>query len=48
MSPIFVTSEGSNVCLVGELDGFFVGRAEGMSVGALLVVPSTVVGISVG
>ena len=49
MSPIFVTSEGSNDCLCGELVvGFFVGRAEGTSVGALVVVPSTAVGISEG
>jgi hypothetical protein len=48
MSPIFVTSEGSNDCLCGELVGFFVGRAEGTSVGALVVVPSSAVGVSVG
>ena len=49
MSPIFVTSEGSNECLCGELVGFFVGRAEGTSSdGALVVAPSTAVGISVG
>ena len=48
MSPFFVTSEGSNDCLCGEIVGFFVGRAEGTSDGALVVAPSTAVGISVG